>query len=44
MELYFSNQDELYNNDITISYVAFVIKDSLFTQDGKDYFIMDFKY
>lgn len=35
---------ELYNNNITISYMGFVIKDSLFTQDGKDYFIMDFKY
>jgi hypothetical protein len=35
---------ELYNSDIVISYVGFVIKDSLYTQDGKDYFIMDFKY
>lgn len=35
---------ELYNDEITISYIGFIIKDSLFTQDGKDYFIMDFKY
>lgn len=35
---------ELYNEDITISYMGFIIKDSLFTQDGKDFFIMDFKY
>jgi hypothetical protein len=35
---------ELYNNDIIITYMGFVIKDSLYTQDGKDYFIMDFKY
>jgi hypothetical protein len=35
---------ELYNNDIIITYIGFVIKDSLYTQDGKDYFIMDFKY
>lgn len=35
---------ELYNEDITISYIGFIIKDSLFTQDGKDFFIMDFKY
>lgn len=35
---------ELYNEDISISYMGFIIKDSLFTQDGKDFFIMDFKY
>lgn len=35
---------ELYYDGITISYIGFVIKDSSFTQDGKDYFIMDFKY
>lgn len=35
---------ELYNEDIAISYIGFVVKDSLFTQDGKDYFILDFKY
>ena len=35
---------ELYNEDISISYLGFVIKDSLFTQDGKDFFILDFKY
>ena len=35
---------ELYNEDINISHMGFIIKDSLFTQDGKDYFIMDFKY
>jgi hypothetical protein len=35
---------ELYNENITISYIGFVIKDSSFTQDGKDFFVMDFKY
>lgn len=35
---------ELYNDDIEISYIGFIIKDSLYTQDGKDFFIMDFKY
>lgn len=35
---------ELYNEDVIISYIGFVIKDSLMTQDGKDFFIMDFKY
>lgn len=35
---------ELYNEDISISYIGFIIKDSLFTQDGKDFFIMDFNY
>lgn len=35
---------ELYNEDINISHMGFIIKDSLFTQDGKDFFIMDFKY
>lgn len=35
---------ELYNENVAVSYIGFVIKDSLFTQDGKDFFIMDFKY
>lgn len=35
---------ELYNDDISIAYIGFIIKDSLYTQDGKDYFIMDYKY
>lgn len=35
---------ELYNNNITVSYIGFIIKDSAFTQDGKEFFIMDFKY
>jgi hypothetical protein len=35
---------ELYNSNIIISYIGFVIKDSSYTQDGKDYFIMDFRY
>lgn len=35
---------ELYNEDIAISYIGFIIKKSLFTQDGEDFFIMDFKY
>lgn len=35
---------ELYHDAIEISYLGFVIKDSLFTQDGKDFFILDFKY
>lgn len=35
---------ELYNDEIEISYIGFIIKDSLFTQSGKDFFIMDFKY
>lgn len=35
---------ELYNENINISYLGFIIKDSSFTQNGKDYFIMDFKY
>lgn len=35
---------ELYYEDLEISYIGFILKDSLFTQDGKDFFIMDFKY
>lgn len=35
---------ELYNNDISITKMGFIIKDSLFTQDGKEFFIMDYKY
>lgn len=35
---------ELYYEGIEISYIGFIINDSSFTQDGKDYFIMDFKY
>ncbi len=35
---------ELYDDEIVISYIGFIIKRSLFTQDGKDFFIMDFKY
>lgn len=35
---------ELYNEDIVLSYIGFIIKDSIFTQDGKDFFIMDFGY
>lgn len=35
---------ELYNEDISISYMGFIIKDALFTQNGEDFFIMDFKY
>ena len=35
---------ELYNDNINISYLGFVIKDALYTQNGQDYFIMDFKY
>lgn len=35
---------ELYNDNIEISYIGFIIKDSLFTQSGKDFFVMDFKY
>lgn len=35
---------ELYNEDITVFYIGFIIKDSLYTQNGKDFFIMDFKY
>lgn len=35
---------ELYNEDVTISYIGFIVKDSLFTQNGKDFFIMDFEY
>ena len=35
---------ELYNDNINITYIGFIVKNSSFTQDGKDYFIMDFKY
>lgn len=35
---------ELCKDDIEISYIGFIIKDSLYTQEGKDFFIMDFKY
>ena len=35
---------ELYNTDISVSYIGFVLKDSAVTQDGQDFFIMDFKY
>jgi hypothetical protein len=35
---------ELYNSNVVITDMGFVIKDSSDTQDGKDYFIMDFKY
>ena len=35
---------ELYYDDITIKYIGFVLKKSLITQDGLDYFLMDFKY
>ena len=35
---------ELYYDDITIKSIGFILKESLITQDGLDYFIMDFKY
>lgn len=35
---------ELYNENINISYIGFVIKDSSLTQDKEDSFIMDFRY
>lgn len=35
---------ELYYDEITVTSLGFIIKESSFTQDGKDYFIMDFKY
>lgn len=35
---------EINNNSITISFIGFVLKESAFTQDGLDYFIMDFQY
>lgn len=35
---------ELYNENKSISYVGFIINDSLTSRDGLDYFIMDFKY
>lgn len=35
---------ELYNDNIDITSIGFVVKDSTLTQDGKDFFILDFKY
>lgn len=35
---------ELYNENISISYLGFVIKDSSDVLDGQDFFILDFKY
>lgn len=35
---------ELYYDNLEITYLGFVIKESSMTQDGLDYFIMDFKY
>lgn len=35
---------ELYNDKILISYLGFVIKESAQIPDGKDFFILDFKY
>ena len=35
---------ELNIDGITVSYLGFIIKDSPQTPDGKDFFIMDFKY
>lgn len=35
---------ELNIDGITVSYLGFIIKDSSQTPDGKDFFIMDFKY
>lgn len=35
---------ELYYDGITIKSIGFVLKESLITQDGLDFFIMDFKY
>ena len=35
---------ELYHESINITYIGFIVKTSEFTQEGKDYFIMDFKY
>lgn len=35
---------ELYNEEISISYLGFIIKDSISSLDGKDFFILDFKY
>ena len=35
---------ELYNEKIQISYLGFIIKDSNQITDGKDFFILDFKY
>jgi hypothetical protein len=35
---------ELYNNNIAINYLGFVLKNSLVTQNGTDYFIVDYKY
>ena len=35
---------ELYNDKIQISYLGFIIKESVQVPDGKDFFILDFKY
>lgn len=35
---------ELYNEEIVISYLGFIIKPSSGVLDGKDYFILDFRY
>ena len=35
---------ELHEGDISVTSIGFIIKESSFTQDGKDFFIMDFKY
>ncbi len=35
---------ELYNDKIQISYLGFIIKESVQTPDGEDFFILDFKY
>jgi hypothetical protein len=35
---------ELYNDSISISYLGFCIKESNQVPDGKDFFILDFKY
>lgn len=35
---------ELYNENVTITYLGFVIKESNLVPDGKDFFILDFKY
>lgn len=35
---------ELYHENISISYIGFIIRESKLTQDGEDFFIMDFKY
>lgn len=35
---------ELYNEKIQVSYLGFIIKNSVQAPDGKDFFILDFKY